>query len=69
MEAMLHDEAENKGPATASDQLGQPLERLSVDELKAYINRLEREIERARETIAAKQNHANSAEALFKAFK
>jgi len=38
----------------------------SVEELEAYIARLEAEIARAREGIAAKQSIRGAAEALFK---
>ncbi|HEX6142469.1 MAG TPA: DUF1192 domain-containing protein [Geminicoccaceae bacterium] len=38
----------------------------SIEELEAYIRRLEGEIERARAQIAAKQSFRGAAEALFK---
>jgi uncharacterized small protein (DUF1192 family) len=38
----------------------------SVDELNAYIARLQGEIERARTTIASKTSHRAGAEAFFK---
>jgi uncharacterized small protein (DUF1192 family) len=42
------------------------LDTLSIDELNEYIGELEREIERCRADIAAKQKHRGAAEALFK---
>ena len=38
----------------------------SIEELTAYIARLEAEIARAKETIAAKQSHRSGADALFR---
>ena len=38
----------------------------SVEELDAYIARLEAEIARVREVVAAKQSHRSGAEALFR---
>ena len=38
----------------------------SIEELTDYIAALEAEIARARETIAARQDHISGAEALFK---
>jgi uncharacterized small protein (DUF1192 family) len=42
------------------------LDRLSVDELEAYIGELEGEIERVRAEIGKKQAHLNAASAFFK---
>jgi uncharacterized small protein (DUF1192 family) len=42
------------------------LTRWSVDELKAYIQRLQAEIERAKAEIATKQSVRGAAEALFR---
>jgi uncharacterized small protein (DUF1192 family) len=42
------------------------LSRWSVEELEAYIARLEAEVVRARDQIAAKQSVRGAAEALFK---
>jgi len=61
-------------PAFDSDDLeprravAQPpkLETLSIDELETYITRLEGEIARVRETIAAKRGQRGAAESVFK---
>ena len=50
-----------KKPAKPRDLTG-----WSVEELETYITRLEGEIARARETIAAKKAHRSGADALFK---
>ncbi len=43
------------------------LETLGIDELETYIAELEREIERARATIQAKQGFRTDADSVFKA--
>lgn len=42
------------------------LEKMSLEELNDYIARMELEISRVREAIAAKEAHRNSAEGVFK---
>ncbi|MEQ8697302.1 MAG: DUF1192 domain-containing protein [Bauldia litoralis] len=42
------------------------LDRMSVDELEAYVADLEAEIARVQSMIAAKQDHRSSAESVFK---
>lgn len=56
---------EDEHPRRPSDKPG-ALDRWSVEELEAYIARLEAEIERARAAIEAKQSVRGAAEALFK---
>lgn len=43
-----------------------PLDRLGVDELRAYIGELQAEVARAEGEIARKQQHLNAADSLFK---
>lgn len=50
-----------KKPAKPRDLTG-----WSVEELESYITRLEGEIARAREVIAAKKAHRSGADALFR---
>ena len=42
------------------------LERISVDEMRAYIGSLQREIERVEQEIDKRESHRTGAEALFK---
>jgi len=56
---------EEESPRRPIEQPGD-LDRWSVEELEAYIARLEAEIERARAAIEAKQSVRGAAEALFK---
>jgi uncharacterized small protein (DUF1192 family) len=53
-------------PRAATPTAPRPLDPLSVEELTAYIVRLEGEILRARQAIAAKEKVRAGAEALFK---
>ena len=47
--------------------VGKPdMELMSIDELQTYISDLQSEIDRANQSIDAKQNHRSGAEALFK---
>ena len=55
------DDLPQRAPAKLKD-----LSRLSVEELRDYIARLEAEIERARAEITAKQGVRGAAEAMFK---
>jgi len=57
------DELDPRAPTATAPR---PLDPLSVEELAAYIARLEAEIERARQAIAAKEKVRAGAEALFK---
>lgn len=57
------DELDPRAPATAAQQ---SLDPLSVEDLTAYIVRLEAEIERARQAIVAKEKVRAGAEALFR---
>jgi len=57
------DELDPRAPAPTAPQ---SLDPLSVEELTAYIARLEAEIGRARQAIAAKERVRAGAEALFK---
>jgi uncharacterized small protein (DUF1192 family) len=57
----LDDLEPTRKPAKPKDLTG-----WSVEELTAYIARLEAEIARARDTIAAKQSHRSGADALFR---
>lgn len=53
-------------PRAPTPTAPRPLDPLSVEELTAYIARLEGEILRARQAIAAKEKVRAGAEALFK---
>ncbi len=57
------DELDPRRPAGAAPR---PLDPLSVEELSEYIAKLEAEIVRARQAIAAKQSVRAGAEALFR---
>lgn len=63
---MIDDEAEPLGASDKEDRLGQPLDGLSLDELHAYLARLDAEIVRTRAAIAAKQAAQGAAESLFR---
>jgi uncharacterized small protein (DUF1192 family) len=60
---MIRDEDELPIRATTKPP---DLSRWSVEELEAYIARLEAEVRRAREQIVAKQSVRGAAEALFR---
>jgi uncharacterized small protein (DUF1192 family) len=57
----LDELAQSKRPAKPRD-----LSTLSIEELNAYVGRLEAEIGRVREVIKAKSSHRTSADALFR---
>lgn len=57
---------DDSAPRPTVRVLGQPLDTLSVGDLETYIDDLEAEIARVRETLDGRQSHLSAAEALFR---
>jgi len=59
---------DDEQPSVPKSALGRPLETMSASELHAYINALEREVERVRAELAKKEDVRRAAEALFRQY-
>ncbi|GLK77486.1 hypothetical protein GCM10008171_27400 [Methylopila jiangsuensis] len=64
--SLFDDDRPARPAADSAHQIGQPLDRLSVDELNARVAALRSEIARLEAAISAKSAHRDAAESVFR---